>query len=240
VAFIAEDGVAHALWRVRGEDIPLLEEAFRRVPRLYIADGHHRSAASARLRAQRGPGGPEDWTLAVLVPDDQLRILPFHRAVRDLGEHTPASFLEALATRFTLSRTEEGPTPGPGRVAMLLEGAWWSLTPKLPVERADELDVNLLQDALLAPLLGICDPRRDPRIDFIGGPAGLSRMEARVRAGEFAVGFALHPTDVRHVLAVCDRGELMPPQSTCFEPKLRAGLILYLFRGATAERASAA
>jgi len=231
---VGADGVRHALWRVAPETGVWIEEAFREVEALYIADGHHRLAAAATLRAQRGAegSGPEDWFLAMLVPHDQLHILPFHRGVRDLHGHTPQTLQRRLEEAFSLTPEPDGPAPGPRRVSMLLEGKWWGLA--LRPEAGDgslarRLDVSLLQDQVLGPLLGVGDPRVDPRLDFLGRPTALADLERRVGAGELAVGFALHPTSVAEVLAVADAGETMPPQSTCFEPKPKPGLLVYRF-----------
>lgn len=231
-----EDGVEHALWRVGAEPGVLLEEAFREVPSLYVADGHHRLAAAVRLRAarrrERGDVGPEDWFLAMLVPHDQLRILPFHRGVTDLRGGSPAALLERLAQVAPLVPEPDGPNPAPGRASMLLDGRWWGLTlGPAPADGspAARLDVSVLQSQVLAPLLEVGDPRVDPRLEFIGRPTGLAELERRVREGALAVGFALHPTSVAEVLAVSDAGEIMPPQSTCFEPKPLAGLLCYRF-----------
>lgn len=230
---VAEEAGETAFWRVGPDEGVFLEEAFRQVPRLYIADGHHRLAASSHLRGRgRRTGGPEDWFLAILAPHDQLRILPFHRAVRDLNGLTPQGLLGRLSEDFEVLPAPRAPEPGPNRFSMLLEGRWWQIALRPGRQEASvlgRLDVVILQSRVLAPLLGVMDPRVDPRIEFIGRPTAREELEQRVGSGEFAVGFVLHPTDMEQVLAVSDAGEIMPPQSTCFEPKPRKDLLTYQF-----------
>lgn len=239
IDLVAEDSVGHTVWIVdeRGA-IDRLLAAFEEVPSLYIADGHHRCAAAARLAAERreatpGTTGDEPFNrfLAVIIPDDQVQILPYYRAIRDLGEIRPPDLLTGLAARFTVEPSRVAVAPDrPGRFGLYTGGGWLSLT--LRPERAPaatdpvaSLDVAILADQVLAPLLGITDPRRDPRIDFIGGIRGLAELERRVDAGEFACAFSLYPTRLAALFAVADAGAVMPPKSTWFEPKLRDGLV---------------
>ncbi len=239
IDLVAEDGVGHTVWIVDDPaGIDRLVDAFEQTETLYIADGHHRSAAAARLCAERreeNPGytGDEPFNrfLSVIIPDDQVRILPYYRAVRDLGELRPPDFLTGLAARFEVKPSSEPVAPDrPGRFGLYTGGGWLTLTvrPEAGVAMDDpvaRLDVAILDDQVLAPLLGITDPRRDPRIDFIGGIRGLAELERRVDAGEFIAAFSLYPTSLDALFAVADAGQVMPPKSTWFEPKLRDGLV---------------
>ncbi len=239
IDLVAEDGVGHTVWIVDDPAaIGSLVDAFEQVATLYIADGHHRSAAAARLCAERREAHP-DYTgeepfnrfLSVVIPDDQVRILPYYRAVRDLGELRPPDFLTGLAARFEVKPSREPVAPDrPGRFGLYTGGGWLSLTvrPETAPSADDpvaSLDVAILADQVLAPLLGITDPRRDPRIDFIGGIRGLGELERRVDSGELVAAFSLYPTSLDALFAVADAGEVMPPKSTWFEPKLRDGLV---------------
>jgi uncharacterized protein (DUF1015 family) len=234
--FTAPDGIVHTLWRTSEAELDALVSAFGGIPALYIADGHHRAASAMRARAAlretTAGGGPleADAFLAVAFPDDQVQVLAYHRLVRDLGGRTSADFLDAL--RATHEVAPGGPTPaGPGQVAMYLDGRWHALrlrpaAPDAPV--ADRLDVSLLQDQVLAPLLGIGDPRTDRRIDFVGGIRGSAALVAAVDGDAAAVAFAMHPVGVGDLMAIADAGGIMPPKSTWFEPKLRDGLLTHL------------
>jgi uncharacterized protein (DUF1015 family) len=212
--------------------------AFREIPFLYIADGHHRAASAARARAELkeksfGHTGDEEYNffLAVMFPDEQLRILPYNRAVKDLNGLTKDEFLEAVRKGFDV--TENG-SPEPrarGQWSMYLDGRWYTLdlksdSPTL-IGIVDSLDVSVLQDRLLAPILGIKDVRTDKRIDFIGGLRGSKELERLVNEGKAAVAFSLYPTTIDDLLKVSDAGEIMPPKSTWFEPKLRDGLLIH-------------
>ncbi len=226
-------GVRHRLWLP--EDPAWEAEALaaaEALDALYVADGHHRSAAAARVaerrRAERGPG-PWDWFLAVVFPHDQMRILDYNRIVRDLGGLGPEAFLEAVRARgFAVEPAAEAVRPaGRGEFGMYLAGRWHRLRldpARIPDDPVGRLDVSLLHRELIEPVLGIADPRRDPRIDFVGGSRGLDDLAARVDAGEAAVAFSLHPTAMEDLLAVADAGEVMPPKSTWFDPKLADGL----------------
>lgn len=229
VAFEANDGVAHQVWVVRDpQHIQALVRAFEENGPLYIADGHHRSAAAARVARQRG--GESAGFLAVSFPLSELRILPYNRVVKDLGQHTPSSFRAAIEGAFQV-------TPGKTselqrhQFGMFLEGRWYTLRAKEAIIHAGDpvrsLDVSILQDNLLGPILDIQDPRRDQRIDFVGGIRGDGELERRVSGG-WAVAFSMHPTAVEELVAIADAGEVMPPKSTWFEPKLRDGLFVHL------------
>jgi len=233
--FEAPDGIQHTLWRV-GDPAPFTA-AFAHVPALYIADGHHRAASSSRARAEckaRNPQhtGDEDYNfmLAVMFPSEQLRILPYNRVVKDLNGRTPEEFLAAVGERFEVTENAS-PDPGRGEFAMYLGGQWYGLRPPAgSVDREDpiaSLDVSVLQDRLLAPILGIEDPRTDKRIDFVGGIRGTKELVQLVDSGAFAVAFSMHPTTLDDLMRIADAGEIMPPKSTWFEPKLRDGLVCH-------------
>jgi len=234
--FTAVDGVRHSLWRVPPGDVRPLVDAFAGIPFLYIADGHHRAASAHRARQQlrRDAASPArleaDGFLGVAFPSDQVQILPYHRVVKDLAGHTAASFLDALRARLGVRPGGETP-PGPGHVAMYLDGQWSALTlaPAPPgASPANALDVARLHDQVLAPALGIGDVRVDKRIDFVGGSRGPRALAHLVDQEQAAVAFAMHPVGVDDLLAIADAGEIMPPKSTWFEPKLRDGLLSHI------------
>jgi uncharacterized protein (DUF1015 family) len=229
--FIAEDGIAHTLWRVPADMVAPLVEVFARIPVLYIADGHHR-AASARRAAETldGASAEAGTFLAVAFPHTQAQILPYHRVVKDLNGQSASAFLDALSARLRVEAGEERPC-AKGEVAMYLDGRWYRVALAPPREQADaaaRLDVSLLQDQVLGPLLGIGDQRTDPRIDFVGGIRGPSALVRAVDEGRAAVAFALFPVSVSDLMAIADAGGIMPPKSTWFEPKLRDGLLTHL------------
>ena len=239
--FTAADGVIHTVWVIRDpEEIREVAEGFAPVEALYIADGHHRAAAAAavaRLRSSRNPGDREEgahhFILAVLFPHDQLRIVDYNRAVRDLNGLTEASFLKQIGEHFVIS--EDFTVRSPERThefGMYLKGGWYGLTARPEILREDDpiagLDVSLLQENLLGPVLGIRDLRTDARIDFIGGIRGMAELERLVDLTGFAVAFSLYPPTVAQMMAVADQGKVMPPKSTCFEPKLLSGLFVHL------------
>jgi len=235
----ADDGVRHMLWPVQEPGrVAALGAAFEDVERLYIADGHHRSAAAARVAAQRRVRGSSDpdpaweYFLAVVFPDTQLRILDYNRVVRDLNGMDAAQFLGALAARMDVVEANAPVRPAaPGEFGMCLAGRWHRLRVRgeLPADPVARLDVSLLADQVLGPLLGIGNPRTDPRIDFVGGSRGLDALERRVTGKDaWAVAFALYPTRIEDLLEVADGGGIMPPKSTWFEPKLADGLVSHL------------
>lgn len=229
--FTAPDGVRHTLWRA--PDPAAVEGAFARVAAAYIADGHHRAAAAARYaREQRAAGrggGEADWFLAVLFPASQLRILPYNRLVKDLAGRTPEAFLDEVRRTF---RVTEAATPAPAgrhQASMYLGGRWYGLQwdPPGGADPVARLDVSVLQNRLLAPVLGIDDPRQNERIAFVGGIRGTAELQRRVEGGEAAVAFSMFPTSMEDLMAVSDANLLMPPKSTWFEPKLRSGLLIH-------------
>lgn len=238
IAITADDGVAHSLWVVAGDDaIPALNAAFESLDALYIADGHHRSAAAFRVAASRRAANPAhhgneayNSFLSVSFPEDEVRILDYNRVVRDLGTLTPAAFLERVSGAFTIEESATAVRPAEaGEFGLYLEGRWHRLTLKeRPPDEApalDRLDLTLLSGRLLEPVLGIGDPRSDPRIDFVGGARGLGELERQVDSGEMAAAFAIYPTALQDLMSVADAGEVMPPKSTWFEPKLADGLV---------------
>lgn len=225
------DGVRHQVWRV--SDTAALESAFARVPQSYIADGHHRAAAAGRASEMlKGQGRDEvDWFLSVLFPADQLRILSYNRCVADLNGHTPESLLAALTKVCSVKLGGPAEPAKPRQVAMYLAGKWYTLTLSSSgaADAVSSLDVSLLQDGVLAPLLGIKDPRRDTRISFVGGIRGTATLEQQVDSGTAGVAFSMYPADVKQMIQIADEGLIMPPKSTWFEPKLRSGLFVHTF-----------
>src|SRR5580765_872028 len=232
--FVANDDIRHTIWRVPNYDA--LVEAFAAVPYLYIADGHHRAASASRARAElkeTGFGfiGNEEYNFfqCVLFPDNQLRILPYNRVVRDLNGLSAAELIAQLRKNFDL--TENGlPSPNQrGQWSMYLDGRWYGLELRADITRpagvVESLDVSMLQDRLLDPILGIKDVRTDKRIDFVGGIRGPEELVKLVDERKAAVAFSLYPTTIEDLLSVSDAGEIMPPKSTWFEPKLRDGLL---------------
>ncbi len=234
----ADDGVRHTFWVIDDpQDIDTITRTFDAMPNLYIADGHHRSAAAARVAEQRRAagkgGGAADYFLAVLFPDNQMQILDYNRVVRDLNGLSPQAFLDALADAFVVTPSGTPVRPArAGEFGMYLDGQWYRLAIRPERIPADDpvrrLDVSLLQDNLIAPILGITDPRRDDRIDFVGGIRGLGELAKRVDSGEMQVAFSLHPTSMEDLMAVADAEQVMPPKSTWFEPKLADGLVSHV------------
>ncbi len=225
------DAVTHALTVI---DDPALvariEAAFAQVPALYIADGHHRSAAASRVAAARSGAGGSGRFLVGIFPDSQLEILAYNRLVTDLNGHSPAALLAAIDQRFTRTAGADAAPAHRGQWCMYLEGAWHALTARpgvVPDDPVGSLDVAVLQDRVLGPLLGIDNPRTDTRVRFVGGIRGTAALERAVDAGEAAVAFSLHPTGIDQLLAVADADRLMPPKSTWFEPKLRGGVLVH-------------
>lgn len=234
--FNAPDGVQHTVWRITGGEEFVRE--FAQLPFAYVADGHHRTASACRVGRERREANPRhtgnedyNWFLAVLFPASQLQILPYNRTVRDLAAHTPESLISAISKVFGLKKNGNAAPRQPGEICMYLAGHWYDLAWE-PADGADpisQLDVTGLQDRILAPLLGIDDPRTSKRIDFIGGIRGTSELEKLVDSGEAAVAFSMFPTTVEQLMAIADANQIMPPKSTWFEPKLRSGLFIHTF-----------
>jgi uncharacterized protein (DUF1015 family) len=232
--FTAEDGVEHTVWRV--PDPVRFVQAFREVPFLYIADGHHRAASASRARAELKAKNPEhdgdeeyNFFLTVLFPADQLQILPYNRIVKDLNGLSEEDFLARIRERFNVTENVQARPASPGNWSMYLNGRWHGLTLKgaPPDEAIAALDVSVLQDNLLDPVLGIKDVRTDKRIDFVGGIRGTEELEKLVGSGRAAVAFSMYPTTIEDLLRVSDAGGIMPPKSTWFEPKLRDALLIH-------------
>ena len=234
--FTADDGIQHTIWHV--PDAVRFVQAFRDVPHLYIADGHHRAASASRARAELknqsfGHTGDEEYNffLTVIFPDDQLQILPYNRVVKDLNGMNAESFLAEVRKVFTVTGTGKAEPAQPKFWSMYLDGRWYELRlrndARQPEGLVNSLDVSVLQDQLLDPILGIKDVRTDKRIDFVGGLRGTKELERLVNEGKAAVAFSLHATTVADLLQVSDAGEIMPPKSTWFEPKLRDGLLIH-------------
>jgi uncharacterized protein (DUF1015 family) len=263
--FTADDGIQHTIWRTEAQVGDAIVSAFEDVPALYIADGHHRAASAARAHAHfaASADGEHAWFLGVAFPEKQTQILPYHRVVKDLAGHTPATLLAALRTKFPVEPGAATPAHK-GECAMYLDGAWYTLrldagskssaastwtststsasasgstsasisastsasAPDAPSPIAS-LDVSRLHDLVLAPLLGIGDERTDKRIEFVGGIRGTGELEKIVSRGDAAVAFSMFPVTVHDLMAIADAGEIMPPKSTWFEPKLRDGLLTH-------------
>jgi uncharacterized protein (DUF1015 family) len=226
-----EDGVTHTLGLISDlGDIQEIQRAFTPLRALYVADGHHRLEAATWMAARRTGPGEHRWFLAGAFPEGSLLVRAYHRLVRDLNGLSTAEFLVAVSTRFTVT---EAPAPEPGRSGLLhmfLDGRWWSLLLRPGLLQDDpvaRLDVSVLQDHLLAPILAIHDPRQDRRIEFIGSPRGPEALEEPVRRGEAAVAFALHPPGLDPFFDVADMGRVMPPKPTWFQPKLRGGVLVH-------------
>jgi len=238
IDFEASDLVRHAIWPVGGAARDALVAAFRRIPALYIADGHHRAASAARARAEMcerglrgtslGDGADASTMLAVAFPHDQVQILPYNRVVKDLGGLSPDAFVKAVGDRFEVAPGAPSPLKR-GEIAMYVGGAWQILRARTRTsDPIGSLDVSVLQDALLAPVLKIADIRTDKRIDFVGGARGTQALEQLVNSGRAAVAFSMYPVSVADLMAVSDAGAIMPPKSTWFEPKLRDGLLIHV------------
>ena len=231
----ADDGIGHAFWLVNDPVvIDKLTQGFDAMPAIYIADGHHRSAAASRVAAalNRGPEAMSSYFLSVIFPHKQMQILDYNRVVKDLNGLSKQDLLAKLGATFDVRSESAAVAPsGPGEFGMYLDGQWHRLhihRQHIPADPVGRLDVSLLADNLLEPLLGIRDPRTDPRIDFVGGIRGLAELEKRVDSGEMAVAFSMHPTSMEDLMAVADANEVMPPKSTWFEPKLADGLISHV------------
>ncbi len=230
----ADDNVRHQLWVIADDaTIAALTAAVDALPALYIADGHHRSAAALRVAQARGGEGSHSYFLAVLLPQQQMTILDYNRVLRDLNGHTPDQILAALARRFTVAASDGPVRPAnANEVGMVLGGRWYRLTlrPELAAAASKSADpvarlpVTLVAQNIIEPIFGVTDPRRDKRIDFVGGGRGLEELERLVASGRMAAAFALYPTQMSDLMAVADAGAIMPPKSTWFEPKLADGM----------------
>ena len=234
--FRSDDGNRHEVWKAIAAESEKFRSLFAEVPVAYVADGHHRAKAAwragAELRAAgAGPDAESNWFLAVLFPASQLKILPYNRLVADLNGLSPDYFLARVRGIFSVEETSEKAPATPRNVSMYLGGRWFRLSwPGFDGDPVAILDVSVLQDRLLAPVLGIADPRTDKRISFAGGIRGTAFLEGEVDAGRAAVAFSMAPVTVGQMMSIADAGCIMPPKSTWFEPKLRSGLFVHEIR----------
>jgi uncharacterized protein (DUF1015 family) len=232
----ADDGVRHQLWVLANDAaIAALTRAIDALPALYIADGHHRSAAAERIAKARGGEGSHSYFLAVLLPQSEMTILDYNRVLRDLNGRTPETLLAEVGERYAIAPSEEPVRPqSTGEVGMVLGGRWYRLTlrqeflKKAGDDPVARLPVTLLAHNIIEPIFNVTDPRRDKRIDFVGGGRGLGELERLVTSGQMTVAFALYPTQMSDLMAVADAGEIMPPKSTWFEPKLADGMVSHV------------
>ncbi len=232
--FTAPGGVQHEIWEV--VDNKTILDGLSAVKIAYVADGHHRSASAARVARQRRSDNPQstgeeefNWFLSVFFPASQLRILPYNRCVADLNGLSVTAFLEKVNSIFAVNPTDAATPAGPGQACIYVNGSWYKASWSVPLtaDPVAQMDVQVLQERLLGPVLGIDDPRNNARISFVGGIRGTKELERRVDDGRAAVAFSLHPVTVQQLMAVADAGLIMPPKSTWFEPKLRSGLLIH-------------
>jgi uncharacterized protein (DUF1015 family) len=241
--FTAPDGIQHTVWIMPNEYYEAIENEFAKIHKLYIADGHHRAKSASRAREEKMKANPHhcgseeyNYFIAVLFPEDQLKILPYNRVVYDLNGLSRADFMDSVAQKFTVTKTEIKEPSTKNSFCMYIDKEWFVLKPRdsvfasLSLEKSvgEKLDVSILQNFLLNPVLGIDDPRTNTRIDFIGGIRGTKELEKLVDSGKAAVAFSLYPVGLDDLMNISDAGEIMPPKSTWFEPKLRDGLLTHL------------
>ncbi|WP_224985129.1 DUF1015 domain-containing protein [Geomonas agri] len=239
--FTTDDGVSHALWDIADSKlIDSLTKSFAAIPTLYVADGHHRSAAASRVRDLRKDANPKhtgseeyNYFLTVIFPDNEMTIMPYNRVVKDLNGRGVAEFMARVGERFEVTPVAGAVNPGERhQFGMFLGGKWYELTPREDSFPEDDpvasMDVSILQDNLLSPVLGVRNPRTDQRIHFVGGIRGVEELERVVNSGEYMVAFSLFPTSIEELMALADEDKIMPPKSTWFEPKLRSGLFIHM------------
>ena len=232
--FELEDGIKHSVWIVnKDEIIAEITRLFKeKVPVTYIADGHHRAASAAKVRAKLSQKSPEaDYFLTTLFPESELQILDYNRVVTDLNGLNTDDFIEKIREKFTVTESDQFKPETPHEFGMYLEGQWYKLVSKPGTFTTDPigiLDVTILSENILKPLLGIADQRTDKRIDFVGGIRGIGELEKKVNSGEFTVAFSIYPVTMKQLFDIADSGQVMPPKSTWFEPKLRDGLLTHL------------
>jgi uncharacterized protein (DUF1015 family) len=236
--FVADDGVGHRVWVIHDpQTISEITTIFhKQIPFTYIADGHHRAASAAKVKNALGKdASPEaGWFLTTLFPSDELRIMDYNRVVKDLNGLDANGFLEKLHKNFSVEKSDTAISPERlHEIGMYLEGSWYRLSVNeriIPKDPIGVLDISILQENILAPLLGILDQRTDARIDFVGGIRGLKELEKRVDSGQMKLAFSLYPVSMDQLFDIADSGQIMPPKSTWFEPKLRDGLLTHLIR----------
>lgn len=241
--FTAPDGIQHTVWLMPDEYNEIIENEFAKINKLYIADGHHRAKSASRAKEEKIKANPNhkgdeeyNYFIAVLFPEDQLKILPYNRVVLDLNGLSKADFMNSVADKFTITPTADKEPQTKNTFCMYIDKEWFVLKPRdsvfasLFLEKSvgEKLDVSILQNFLLNPVLGIDDPRTNNRIDFIGGIRGTKELEKLVDSGKAAVAFSLYPVGLDDLMNISDAGEIMPPKSTWFEPKLRDGLLTHL------------
>ena len=238
--FVSPDGVRHQVWKIsEPQSVKAIRGAFEGISSIYIADGHHRAASAVKVGLKRRAENPQytgkeefNYFLSVLFPDEELMIMDYNRVVRDLGDMTEEAFLSKMQELFDVQKIENGNDVRPvkkGQFSMFLSDKWYRCTMRpesVPEDPVEGLDVSVLQNVLLAPVLGIGDPKTDKRIDFVGGIRGMKELERRCHE-DCKVAFAMYPTSIQELFAVADAGRLMPPKSTWFEPKLRSGLFIH-------------
>jgi len=233
IDFTAADGVRHSSWTIHdAKEIQFIETEFSKIPAFYIADGHHRSAAAARIFQSRKGAGQSGQFLAVIFPHDRMQILPYNRVLKDLNNWTPEQVLEMLGAVFAIDPDSSAVPSRNHEVGLYLGGKWHTLFFRQKLlaadDPADQFDVSLLQKHVLGPLFGIQDPRTDKRINFVGGIRGTTELEKLVDRGEYACAFSMFPVDIEDLMAIADAGGIMPPKSTWFEPKLRDGMFCHM------------
>ena len=236
--FVSDDGIRHQVWKIADKAaVENIKNAFEKIDSIYIADGHHRAASAVKVGLKRRKNNPDytgeeefNYFLSVLFPDEQLMILPYNRVVKDLNGYTKEQFMEKIAQNFDITESDGQVMPdNKGTFGMYITGKWYRLTAKkeiLSEDPVDGLDVAILQNNLLEPVLGIHDPKTDSRIDFVGGIRGLDELEKRCNE-DCVLAFSMYPTSIKELFDVADAGKLMPPKSTWFEPKLRSGLFIH-------------
>ena len=238
--FVSDDGIRHQVWKIADKAaVENIKNAFEKIDSIYIADGHHRAASAVKVGLKRRKNNPDytgeeefNYFLSVLFPDEQLMILPYNRVVKDLNGYTKEQLMEKIAQNFDITESDGQVMPdNKGTFGMYITGKWYRLTAKkeiLSEDPVDGLDVAILQNNLLEPVLGIHDPKTDSRIDFVGGIRGLDELEKRCNE-DCVLAFSMYPTSIKELFDVADAGKLMPPKSTWFEPKLRSGLFIHRF-----------
>ena len=238
--FVSDDGIRHQVWKIADKAaVENIKNAFEKIDSIYIADGHHRAASAVKVGLKRRKNNPDytgeeefNYFLSLLFPDEQRMILPYNRVVKDLNGYTKEQFMEKIAQNFDITESDGQVMPdNKGTFGMYITGKWYILTAKkeiLSEDPVDGLDVAILQNNLLEPVLGIHDPKTDSRIDFVGGIRGLDELEKRCNE-DCVLAFSMYPTSIKELFDVADAGKLMPPKSTWFEPKLRSGLFIHRF-----------
>jgi uncharacterized protein (DUF1015 family) len=233
IDFTAQDGVRHTSWVIAdGDGIKFIETQFSPIPFLYIADGHHRCAAAARIFRSRHGAGHSGQFLAVIFPHNQLQILPYNRVVKDLNNWTPEQLLEIIGAVFPIEPSGKAQPACKHEISLYLQGKWHTLGLRIklgaPRNSIDSLDVSLLHEHILSPVFGIDDPRTSKRINYVGGVRGTAELEKLVNSGEYACAFSMFPTGIEDLMAIADAGGIMPPKSTWFEPKLRDAMFCHM------------